>query len=42
MVEAFISATSAGGQFYGMADIKIGNTLGGRWSTFMDSVSEKL
>lgn len=39
--EAFISATSAGGQFYGMAD-KMSNTLGGRWSTFMDSVSEKL
>ncbi len=42
MVEdAFISATSAGGDFYGMAD-KMSNTLGGRWSTFMDSVSEKL
>lgn len=42
MVEdAFISATSAGGQFYGMAD-KMSTTLGGRWSTFMDSVSEKL
>lgn len=39
--EAFISATSAGGQFYGMAD-KMSNTLGGRWSTFMDNVSEKL
>jgi hypothetical protein len=39
--EAFISATSAGGQFYGMAD-KMSNTLGGRWSTFMDGVSEKL
>jgi len=42
MVEdAFISATSAGGQFYGMAD-KMSTTLGGRWSTFMDNVSEKL
>ena len=42
MVEdAFISATSAGGQFYGMAD-KMSNTLGGRWSTFMDGVSSKL
>ena len=42
MVEAaFISATSAGGQFYGMAD-KMSNTLGGRWSTFMNGFSEKL
>lgn len=42
MVEdAFISATSAGGQFYGMAD-KMSKTLGGSWSTFLDGVSEKL
>ncbi len=41
MVEdAFIGATSKGGQFYGMAD-KMSNTLGGRWSTFMDNINEK-
>jgi tape measure domain-containing protein len=41
MVEdAFVGATSKGGQFYGMAD-KMSNTLGGRWSTFMDNINEK-
>lgn len=41
MVEdAFISATSAGGQFNGMAD-KMSKTLGGRFSTLMDSMEEK-
>lgn len=41
MVEdAFIGATSKGGQFYLMAD-KMSNTLGGRWSTFMDNINEK-
>ncbi|WP_435138916.1 tape measure protein [Formosa sp. A9] len=41
MVEkAFISATSEGGQFNGMAD-KMSRTLGGRFSTLMDSLEEK-
>lgn len=41
MVEdAFMSATSAGGQFYGMAE-KMGNTLGGKWAQFMDNLTEK-
>lgn len=36
---AFKHATSEGGMFYGMAD-KMGQTLGGRWSTFMDTLAE--
>ncbi|AUS04484.1 tape measure protein [Pseudotamlana carrageenivorans] len=41
MVEnAFISATSEGGQFNGMAD-KMSKTIGGRFSTLMDSLEEK-
>lgn len=41
MVEqAFIGATSEGGQFYGMAE-KMGNTLGGKWAQFMDNLTEK-
>jgi tape measure domain-containing protein len=36
---AFKHATSEGGMFYGMAD-KMGKTLGGRWSTFMDTLAE--
>jgi len=41
MVEgAFIAATSAGGQFHGMAE-KMGNTLGGKWAQFMDNLTEK-
>ncbi|MDM1045871.1 tape measure protein [Myroides sp. 1354] len=41
MVEgAFMSATSQGGQFYGMAE-KMGNTLGGKWAQFMDNLTEK-
>ena len=41
MVEsAFISATSKGGKFNGMAD-KMSKTLGGRWSTMLDNISEK-
>lgn len=38
--DAFISATSKGGQFYGMAD-KMSQTLGGRLSTLMDNVNSK-
>lgn len=33
--EAFISATSAGGQFYGMLD-KLGQSKSGRWSAMLD------
>lgn len=33
--EAFISATSAGGQFYGMLE-KLGQSKSGRWSTMLD------
>ena len=41
MVEdAFRSASEEGGQFHGMAD-KMSKTLGGRFSTFMDSLEEK-
>lgn len=41
MVEdAFMSATSAGGQFHGMAE-KMGTTLGGKWAQFMDNLTEK-
>lgn len=41
MVEqAFIGATSEGGQFYGMAE-KMGSTLGGKWAQFMDNLTEK-
>lgn len=41
MVEdAFMGATSEGGQFYGMAE-KMGNTLGGKWAQFMDNLTEK-
>lgn len=36
---AFQHATSEGGMFYGMAE-KMGQTLGGRWSTFMDTLAE--
>ena len=39
MVEdAFKTATSAGGQFYGMAE-KQGMTAAGRWSTLMDTIN---
>ncbi|MDH1602564.1 tape measure protein [Empedobacter sp. GD03739] len=42
MVEnAFISATSAGGQYHNMA-IKQGQTLGGKWAQFQDIVNDKL
>lgn len=41
MVEdAYMSATAEGGQFYNMAE-KMGQTLGGRWAQFMDTVNEK-
>lgn len=36
--EAFRSATSEGGRFYGMMD-KMGQTIKGRWSTLMDKIS---
>lgn len=41
MVEdAYMSATVEGGQFHNMAN-KMGQTLGGRWAQFMDTVNEK-
>ncbi|MGE4345940.1 MAG: tape measure protein [Flavobacteriaceae bacterium] len=41
MVEdAYMNATSEGGQFHNMAE-KMGQTLGGRWAQFMDTVNEK-
>lgn len=38
--EAYMSATAQGGQFHNMAE-KMGQTLGGRWAQFMDTVNEK-
>lgn len=38
--EAYMSATAEGGQFHNMAE-KMGQTLGGRWAQFMDTVNEK-
>lgn len=39
--DAFISATSAGGQFYGMLD-KLGQSKSGRWSTILDKCAQLL
>lgn len=39
--DAFISATSEGGRFYGMTD-RQSSTLAGKWSTLKDSVSTAL
>lgn len=39
--DAFISATSAGGQFYGMLD-KLGQSKSGRWSTILDKCTQLL
>ncbi|MGM9747505.1 MAG: tape measure protein [Candidatus Cryptobacteroides sp.] len=39
--DAFISATSAGGQFYGMLD-KLGQSKSGRWSTILDRCTQLL
>lgn len=41
VTEAFKSATSQGGQFYGMMD-KQSQSVGGRWSTVMDEFKNKL
>lgn len=39
VTQAFKDATSQGGRFNGMMD-KISKTLAGRWSTFIDNISE--
>lgn len=38
---AFLSATGPGGMFHNMME-KQSNTVGGRWSTLMDNVSQKI
>lgn len=39
--DAFVSATSAGGQFYGMTE-KMGQSRSGKWSTILDNATQLL